>query len=186
MTTAGARLSRDQWLKGALDALSREGGSRIRVERLAADLGVTTGSFYWHFEGRDDFMRQLLDYWRQVSTTQVMEHVDTVPGDARARLLELMRFVVREDIGRYETAVIAWASHDPEVAAYAADAVHARAEYVSRLFIEMGFDSEEAALRASALAGYMSLIFSPFAPRGVPLEERLRTIERLHAWLTRP
>ena len=50
----------------------------------------------------------------------------------------------------------------------------------------MGVGPEEAALRASARAGCMSLIFSRFAPRGVPLEERLASIERLHEWLTRP
>ena len=155
------------------------------MERLAADLGVTTGSFYWHFEGRHDFLRQLLDHWKQESTTVVIEHVDSTPGDARTRLLELMRFVIREDLGRFDTAVSAWASQDPEVAAYAADAIHARVAYVTRLFIEMDLEPAEAALRTNTLVGYMNLVFSPFSPQDIPLEERLETIDRLHEWLTR-
>ncbi len=186
MPSTTARLTREQWLRKALDALSRGGGSRIRVERLAADLGVTTGSFYWHFKSLDEFLRLLLDHWKQVSTASVIEHVDATPGDARERLLELMRFVIREDLGRYDTAVGAWASQDPEVAAYAADAIQARVGYVTGLFSEMGYEPDEAVLRTSTLVGYMNLVFSPFAPRDAPLEARLDTIDRLHEWLTRP
>ena len=55
------RLNRTDWLDAALTSLVRGGIEGVRVERLARDLGVTKGSFYWHFEDRPDLLRGLLD-----------------------------------------------------------------------------------------------------------------------------
>ena len=61
---------------------------------LAAELGVTTGSFYWHFRGRDDFVASLVDYWGREFTARVIEDLaydewrhDFYEGVPRARWL---------------------------------------------------------------------------------------------------
>src|SRR5207247_4105060 len=50
------RLGKDDWLRGARLALLREGPNGVRVEPLARELGVTKGSFYWHFHDREDLL----------------------------------------------------------------------------------------------------------------------------------
>jgi AcrR family transcriptional regulator len=40
------RLSDEDWIEAAIQALLDEGPSGIRIARLARRLGVTTGSFY--------------------------------------------------------------------------------------------------------------------------------------------
>ena len=59
--TVPARLSREGWLARALEVLGKKGAGQLAVESLARQLGVTKGSFYWHFRDRDDFFRIVHD-----------------------------------------------------------------------------------------------------------------------------
>ena len=58
--TTPARLSREEWLARALEVLGKNGAGQLAVESLARQLGVTKGSFYWHFRDRADVFRQLI------------------------------------------------------------------------------------------------------------------------------
>ncbi|HEX7111773.1 MAG TPA: helix-turn-helix domain-containing protein, partial [Mizugakiibacter sp.] len=48
-----SRLSADDWELGALDLIAEQGVNALAVEALARRLGVTKGSFYWHFRTRE-------------------------------------------------------------------------------------------------------------------------------------
>ena len=63
--TVPARLSKEEWLARALEVLGKKGAGELTIESLARHLGVTKGSFYWHFRDRADFFRQLIEYWGQ-------------------------------------------------------------------------------------------------------------------------
>ena len=52
-----ARLSADDWAQAALDLIAEQGVSAVAVEPLARRLGVTKGSFYWHFPSRDALLQ---------------------------------------------------------------------------------------------------------------------------------
>ena len=43
--------------RAAFRALARGGVEAIAVEPIAAELGTTKGSFYWHFKNRDSLVR---------------------------------------------------------------------------------------------------------------------------------
>ncbi len=60
----GRPLDRGAWLEAAADAIAEGGFGEARILTLAKKLGVTRGSFYWHFRGHDDFIRSLLERWR--------------------------------------------------------------------------------------------------------------------------
>ena len=63
MTDQGSerQLNRNAWLEQALHVLREEGIQGVRIERLARDLGVTKGSFYWHFDNLDDLRQSILE-----------------------------------------------------------------------------------------------------------------------------
>ncbi len=63
-----ARIDGNAWIQAALSILAERGISGVRVETLAKQLGVTKGSFYWHFKDRDALFDALLDSWRRVLT----------------------------------------------------------------------------------------------------------------------
>lgn len=65
-STGKGHLDADAWADAALNELAAHGIDRVRVELLAKQLGVTKGSFYWHFKDRDALLARMLDRWRDV------------------------------------------------------------------------------------------------------------------------
>ena len=66
-----SRLSYEDWVNGALDLLAREGVTAIRIPRLCQDLGVTKGSFYWHFDDLEQLMAAMADRWGEMQAAAV-------------------------------------------------------------------------------------------------------------------
>lgn len=64
---------RAQWVAAGLESLRQGGVGAVRVERLAARLGITKGSFYWHFRNRGDLLDALLEYWAREMTDAEFE-----------------------------------------------------------------------------------------------------------------
>ena len=54
-------LSAENWIEAALDVISEGGVESVAVEPLARRLGVTKGSFYWHFPNRDALVGRALE-----------------------------------------------------------------------------------------------------------------------------
>jgi AcrR family transcriptional regulator len=148
-------LSADAWIEAALDVLAREGVESVRVEPLARLLGVTKGSFYWHFPDRKSLLESLLEHWEQSATGEVIESVEQISENPAERLRELTRLVFRHG-GPLDRAVRAWASHDEGAASVVARIDAHRYTYVRTLFEAHGLDRETSAMRARLL--YTSLV----------------------------
>ena len=56
-----SRLSAEDWAQAALDLIAEQGVGAVAVEPLARRLGVTKGSFYWHFPSRDALLQAALE-----------------------------------------------------------------------------------------------------------------------------
>ena len=181
---SGERLTRERWLSAALEIVARKGGARLRVRDLVQNLGVSTGSFYWHFRSRDEFVAKLVDYWCREYTTRVLEHVASVEGDARKRLLVLMEYLLEHDSAHYDVAVRAWAAQEPAVARQVRRVDRLRLRFVRSLFEEMGFSGRELEMRASTFVVFHSM------ERGFLVqarkEERRRHLRARHAFFTKP
>ncbi len=183
---AKAKLSRNDWLAEALEVLSSEGVGGVRVLSLAKSLGVTRGSFHWHFKNRDEFLEALLEYWRLEMTETVIEHIDRIEigGEPRERIRELAHYVVRTGRTHYDPAVRAWALADPMAREVVQRVDERRVKYVAGLFEQAGFSPEEAIARGGLLAVYVmgeSMIL-----QGHPLEDRLRLLDRQLALIFQP
>src|ERR671934_2749006 len=87
---AKPRLSRERWIEAALDALADGGVAAVAVEPLAVRLGVTKGSFYWHFRDRDQLLAAALKEWERTGTEELIKRLDQI-ADPRARLTEWAR-----------------------------------------------------------------------------------------------
>src|SRR3546814_11554163 len=82
------------WLEAALQKLADGGIDQVRIEPLAAQLGITKGAFYKRYANRDELLAALLDYWFEESTSSVIAtFVDVVetPTDRLERII-LMPF----------------------------------------------------------------------------------------------
>lgn len=152
-------LQRMDWIQAALRALASRGVEGVRVESLARDLGVSKGSFYWHFRDRAELLEAVLASWEE-STWFIITAVETEPAGP-ARLRRLMAEVSR--VSRpSEQKLHAWAAKDPAVAERVAAVEHRRMEFITLLFREAGISAPEEARRRAEIAyliylGWMNL-----------------------------
>lgn len=143
------RLSRDKWLSKALDVLS-EDPTHLRIDQIAHQLGVSKGSFYWHFENREDFVQALAEYWEQVDTQIVADVVAEHGGTPEERLYVLMKFIAENRPARYDLAVRAWSRIEPSIVPIVREVDAIRLNVAHGLFEEMGFSEPELTVRARA------------------------------------
>jgi AcrR family transcriptional regulator len=167
----------------ALDVLAREGGASLRIDHLARLLGVTKGSFYWHFEDRADFVRRTAQHWAHVNTEEVADQIEALTGDAAQRLLRLMEMIDQLPSARHEVAMRAWSALEPDVAKVMRRVDARRLRVVRGLFEELGFTGDELEMRARTFFVYQSLERSLFMRE--PVARRRRLMRRRHALLVR-
>lgn len=162
-------LDRAAWLMAAWRALARSGVEGVRVEPLASELGVTKGSFYWHFADRAALLDALLEDWERRATAAVIDRVDATSADPRVRLRELVHFTTSvSEAPDVEHAIRAWGAVDG-AARKKLDRVDARREaYVRALLIAAGVDEGVASFRAHVV--YLALIgeYARVAHGGAP------------------
>ena len=137
-----------QWLRAGLEALRKGGVAAVRVERLAADVGVTKGSFYHHFRDRGALLEALLEFWSREMTDAEFERIQTLRAGLAARLLALAQDVLEKGMGRYDPAIRGWARTDRKVAAAVAQVDRRRVRALTGFFEEGGFSAAEARTRA--------------------------------------
>jgi AcrR family transcriptional regulator len=167
-----------------MEVLRTQGVGGVRVLSLARSLGVTRGSFYWHFRDRRDLLDHMLSWWDREMTDTVIDHTEPVKGDACKRIVALAEFILRADKNRYDTALRSWAQGDRKVAAVLRRVIQKRLEYVSGLFRDAGFSPSEAKARGHLLAIY--LMSEETIHIGESLQTRLRLLRRQIRALTTP
>ena len=180
--TPKPRLIARDWLEAALEALSEGGIAAVSIERIAAKLGITRGSFYHHFRDRADLLERTLAYWREGWTRSVIDESNALGIDARTTLLALARTIRGRRAAEYDVAIRAWAVHDPVAAAVVRRVDEERLGHLRRLFAKMGFDELEAENRSRLFLYYEMGEPAMFARQSKSLEERL-IVER-HRYLT--
>lgn len=106
------RLDRINWIHAGISALSEGGVAAVHVELLAKQLGITKGSFYWHFKGREDLLNAILKEWEHSQTASAIAQVTSLGGDAHQQFQHLSKALTQLDL-RLEAAIRAWAASDP-------------------------------------------------------------------------
>jgi AcrR family transcriptional regulator len=149
---AVARTPRSSWIEEGLLALAAGGPGAVRVERLAQELGVTKGGFYWHFGDRPALLEEILDTWERSMIDEVIERVEGGGGDARAKLRRLFKLASPADervsgLLRAELAIRDWARRDRAVAERLRRVDNRRMDYMRSLFGDFCPDEEEVEVR---------------------------------------
>jgi AcrR family transcriptional regulator len=151
-------LDRDAWIHGAIDVVASDGMDGLRVEVLAKKLGVTKGSFYWHFKDRRDLVDAVLDEWKAGRIRDIRKQTSAEPGQ---ELVALRHSIAVYSAGRnrkglpIELAVREWARHDGRAAAVVEEVDAERLACSARLFVALGLSAAEAAARSVLLYAYV-------------------------------
>jgi AcrR family transcriptional regulator len=151
-------LDRDAWIKGAIAILAEHGAERLRVEVLAKRLGVTKGSFYWHFKDRRDLQDAVLNFWKEGRIRDIRKQTQAQPGgevDALLHTIEVYGSARNRKGISIEAAVRDWARRDAQAAAVVEEVDAERLACACRLFLACGLDDKEAQARSVMLYAYV-------------------------------
>jgi AcrR family transcriptional regulator len=143
------QLSATDWIKQGLKTLTVSGFTGLKADPLAKAIGVSRGSFYWHFADVEAFHAALLRYWRDIAVERIIADLEseTTGGDALSQLIR-RAFSVRSAT---EMAVRNWAAHEP-LARKTVEAIdRRRLSYIARLFEKSGLPPTRALARAQIL-----------------------------------
>ena len=175
------RLTSQDWIDFGIRTLAVDGFESLKADILSKRLGVTRGSFYWHFEDLAAFHQRIVDQWKTTSTEEIILAVETHDDpDARLRDLLIRAFGTRSDI---DLQMCTWAQFN-EVAAHAVvDITRRRQDYIASLIEACGVPSADAPVRAQLL--YWSYLGA--VQQGAHLEglQLARVVEELGTLATR-
>jgi len=131
---APIRTPRSRWTEAGLRALGAGGSDAVRIDALAAELGVTKGGFYGHFKDRQALLDEMLDTWERVSTREVVDQVEREGGDAKIKLRRAGALTFSDWLLPIDLAVRNWSRHDQTVAERLRRVDNQRMAYMRSLF----------------------------------------------------
>jgi AcrR family transcriptional regulator len=173
------------WIKAAARRLAAGGNEAVAIEPLAREMGVTKGSFYWHFPDRPALLAALIADWESRATDPMLDRLRRLGGDPADRLSALMATVAAEGAGSLDPALRAWAKNDPAASKAVGRVDAARLAFIAGEFRSLGFSATVAWTRARLF--YLHLLGEhalAFGPADASLDERLGEAHRVLALLT--
>ncbi|KAB8183267.1 TetR family transcriptional regulator [Nonomuraea phyllanthi] len=151
--------ARDRWLDEGLKVLAEEGSAGLRIDRLAARLNLSKGSFHHHFDGAEGYKKALLAHFERLSIHALETAIAEVeqPASTRAVFAELTKLIRPNNTDLYypqlDVALRAWATWDPDVRAVQSRLDETRLAALQRVWRSVVDSDEEA--RTNALLPYL-------------------------------
>lgn len=158
------KLNKTQWLDHGLETLAQSGFTALKADKLVKTLGVSRGSFYWHFKNLADFHESLLKRWQDVMVHNIIQELESQENSATTKLNQLISLAVTSDQS-LEKAIRAWALNNPKVQTIANHIDQQRLEYIQSLLKSIGLNKDAALIRARVIyCGYLGQLMLSDSP----------------------
>ena len=146
------QLQRFDWLLKALEIFVEEGIDSIRITRLANELGVTRGSFYWHFQNREDLIDSLVSFWKDKNTAAITDSVEQASSlaDGIFRFFETCIDNSQFD-PRLDLALREWARRSTAIRELLDSEDETRIEALRQFYLRFDYPMPQALIRARVL-----------------------------------
>jgi AcrR family transcriptional regulator len=179
-----ARLSVTDWITAGLQLLGEDGIGGVKIQKLCDRLGVTKGSFYWHFTDLDAFLGAMAKHYEDGARIFRDQFTAMATQDPQQTLSDAVLFSFDNRLGRIERAMRDWARSDSraQAAIQASDALGFAA--IAESFEMLGFTREEADIRAKTLF-YAGVGFGDVGPRLGDQRDPHRQLAAMMELLTR-
>lgn len=151
-----ARLTADDWINAAHELLASSGIAAVAIEPLARTLGVTKGSFYWHFSDRNALLTAVLERWER--GTEALIAASEQLADPRQRLARLIDETFSDELSTNRNINLALldAGQHPLVQPILRRTTARRLDHLQACYRALGFDTRTA--RLWALHGYATYL----------------------------
>ncbi len=153
-------LSAEDWEREALELIAENGVQALAVEPLARRMGITKGSFYWHFSGRESLLVKALQRWEEHDGRNLNRALGEI-DHPRDRLVSFFRRVGKEKLTHEVYSELCAAAGHPQVEPVLERVAERRLEHLSAAFEELGLDAvkarNQARLTYSVYLGFLQL-----------------------------
>jgi AcrR family transcriptional regulator len=169
------QLSAKDWLDQGLRTLARSGFTALKAEPLAKAMGVSRGSFYWHFADIGAYHAAILKHWREVAAEQIIANLEAASKDDNPLLLLLHRSFSSKPA--LESAVRTWATLDPAARSAVQATDRRRLSYVESLFERSGVSPAAARSRAQII--YWAFVGFALSDKPLPRARQAAVLDEL-------
>jgi AcrR family transcriptional regulator len=177
------RLTARAWIDFALAALAHGGVEALKADVLARKLGVSRGSFYWHFSDLGAFHAKVIERWREATTEAIIADLEHY-GSAEQRLTALLRRAFAHN-AVLEVHMRTWAETNAAATRALSEVDHRRRQYIERMLVEVGIAPPLAATRAQLLYWtYLGAALSRSKLTGGRLERIVSELKRIGLGVT--
>lgn len=181
----GRRLAARDWEIAALAMIGERGLAGLAIEPLARELGVTKGSFYWHFANPEELLAASLARWERVFTDGKYGALDE-EDDPVARLRALFSDVASGDPALGVFHALSLAQDHPLVGPAFRRVTAKRLRFLERALADLGLPGAVARDRAlllySAYSGFLQ-VARAIPVSKLPLRRRRRLVRDAFALL---
>ena len=159
----GWRGSAEVWLDAAYDMLVEGGVESVKVMPLAARLGLSRTSFYWHFPDREALLAGLIARWQSQNTANLIARTQAQAATVAEAMLNVTDCWITPALfdSRMEFAIRTWALTDSKLAEVLRGVDETRIQALTALFERFSFPPLEARLRAQTVyltqVGYIAM-----------------------------
>ena len=171
----GDQLSAQDWVNQGLKTLAKSGFTALKAEPLAKAMGVSRGSFYWHFADISAFHAAILKHWREIAAEAIIAHVEAADPSENP-LAVLLRRVFGERL-ELESAVRSWANVDPAARAAVQAIDRRRLGYIEGLMTKSGLSADTARARAQIL--YWAFLGFAQSDRPLPKAQQVAMLDEM-------
>lgn len=166
-------MSVDDWIEAGFAELTSGGPEALRVSRLCERLGVTKGSFYWHFPDIAGYRAALVQAWTDEREQNDARSTQPTDAEPRERLRRLMETLLDNQHWAVSRVMRIWALTDDAVAASVRRSDERVLRAARQALIDSGFDMAQAHLRATlAVATNAGLLMIDATAPDIPNETR--------------
>ena len=177
---SGVETRRTAWLDAGQDLLREGGFSAVKLAELTRRLRRTTGSFYHHFRGMEQYRDELAAYFGDDQPQAVLHRL--APLSPRDRLMGLQEVFIDQEMGPLHTAMREWATTNATAAAAVRALDHVLLDFIAEIFRELGADAHDARAHAEIVFAMGATRVEPPWPNAIrsvdDLLEVLATVQR--------
>ncbi len=153
-------LTAADWEQEALEMIAEKGVTALAVEPLARRMGITKGSFYWHFPNREALLEQSLLRWEKHDSRNLNTALSAI-AEPRERLISFFRRIGQERLTHDVYSSLCSAADHAQVEPVLERVANRRMKHIASAFEELGFESQSASHRArlvySVYLGFLQL-----------------------------
>jgi len=151
---------KSRWYEIALAILKSEGYAGVTLEALIQQMAVTKGAFYYLFQSRELFIKELLTYWSDQTLgemTRIIKRASDDPEAAVNNILALSEEITsRREV---DVQIRAWALVNPHVARYQKNLDKHQLE-ATRIVMRQMLRADDEIIESISTIAYLSFIGS--------------------------